>query len=153
MFLHSKDERRGGCSRRFDRRNSERCHPLRVGIVQREVLGGHLGDVHVDDPVHQVEAGEAHGEDDARVLVDGGRRGAVHDVQVLALAHERQIVAICHRCHLHHRAARLVRALHFITEKQHALYNVHIKERLRVVLVELQSRASRHAGQSENFFN
>lgn len=37
----------------------------------------------VDDPVHEVEADEAHREDDARVLVDVGWRDAVELVDVL----------------------------------------------------------------------
>ena len=58
-----------------------------------------------------MEAGEADGKDDARILVDSGRRGAVHDVQVLALGDQRQVVRVRDRCHLHHRAPRFVRAL------------------------------------------
>jgi len=37
----------------------------------------------VDDPVHQVEAHKAHGEYDARVLVDVGGRDAQQLVDVL----------------------------------------------------------------------
>lgn len=37
----------------------------------------------VDDPVHEVEADEAHGEDDAGVLVDVAGRHAVQLVDVL----------------------------------------------------------------------
>ncbi len=40
----------------------------------------------VDDPIHQLEAGEGDGEKDAAVLVDVGGRHAEQLVQILALA-------------------------------------------------------------------
>lgn len=84
---------------------------LGIGVVEGKIFGGDLWDVEVDDPVHEVETGETNGKDDARVLVDGGRRSAVHDVEVLALADQRQVVRVRNGRHLHHRAARFVRAL------------------------------------------
>ena len=41
--------------------------------MEGQVLSHHVRDVQVDDPVHEVEASETDGEDDARVLVDVGR--------------------------------------------------------------------------------
>ena len=43
---------------------------LSAGMEQHEVLGDLVADVQVDDPVHEVEAGEGDGEEDAAVLVD-----------------------------------------------------------------------------------
>ena len=51
--------------------------------MQYEVVVGLVGDVEVDDPVHEVEADEAHGEPDARVFVDVGGSAAVEFVQTL----------------------------------------------------------------------
>lgn len=65
----------------------------------------------VDDPIHQMETGETDRKDDARILVDSGGRGAVHDVQVLPLTHQRQVVRIGNGCHLDDRASRFVGAL------------------------------------------
>lgn len=42
---------------------------LLVLLEQHQVVGDHVGHVQVHDPVHQVEAHEAHREHDARVLV------------------------------------------------------------------------------------
>lgn len=39
-------------------------------MEQDEVLGHLVADVQVDDPVHEVEAGEGDGEEDAAVLVN-----------------------------------------------------------------------------------
>jgi len=44
--------------------------------------------VQVDDPVHEVEANEAHREHDPRVLVDVTGRDAVQLVDVLARVHD-----------------------------------------------------------------
>lgn len=63
-------------------------------------VGSHfVRDVEVDDPVHQVETGEGHREDDSGVLVDGGRGGSEHFVQVFPLDDQRQLV-VHHGRHL-----------------------------------------------------
>ncbi len=59
----------------------------------------------VDDPVHQMKTGEANGENNSRIFVDGRRRSAHHDVQILALTDQRQVIRVSHGRHLHHRAA------------------------------------------------
>ncbi len=51
-----------------------------------EVLHLVIAQVLVDDPVHQLEAGERHGEDDAGVLVNVRRRHPKHLVQLLHVA-------------------------------------------------------------------
>ncbi len=64
----------------------------------------------VDDPIHEVEAGEANWKDDSRIFVDGGRRSAEHFVEILALNDQSQIQVVhdC-RCHLNrHSSARSV---------------------------------------------
>ena len=38
--------------------------------MEGQVLSHHVRDVQVDDPVHEVEADEGDGEDDAAILVD-----------------------------------------------------------------------------------
>ena len=43
-----------------------------------------VGDVHVYNPVHEIEANETDGENDARVLVDVRRRESVQFVQILS---------------------------------------------------------------------
>jgi len=50
---------------------------------EHQIIGDHVADMQVDDPVHQVEAHKAHGEYDARVLVDVGGRDAQQLVDVL----------------------------------------------------------------------
>ena len=55
----------------------------RAGAQQDQVRNDLLRDVEVDDPVHEVEAGEGDGEEDAGVLVNVGGRDAAHLLQVL----------------------------------------------------------------------
>ena len=57
--------------------------PLSAGVEQDEVLGHLIADVQIDDPVHEVEAGEGDGEEDAAVLVNVRRRHSHHLLQVL----------------------------------------------------------------------
>ncbi len=53
--------------------------PPLAGLPKEDKVGDDLlRDVEVDDPVHQVEADEADGEEDAAVLVDVGGRDAAH---------------------------------------------------------------------------
>ena len=53
-----------------------------------EVRGDLVADVEVDDPVHEVEAEEGEGEEDAAPLVDVRRRDPHHLVQLLRLARQ-----------------------------------------------------------------
>ena len=57
-----------------------------------EVLQDFVAQVLVNDPVHQLEAGEGHGEDDPAVLVNVRGRHAEHLVQLLHVA-----VGVCGR--------------------------------------------------------
>ena len=57
---------------------------LRFLLDEDEIFGQCVRDVQVNDPVHEIEADEADGEYDARILVDIGRREAVEFVQILA---------------------------------------------------------------------
>jgi hypothetical protein len=55
-----------------------------AGLPQEDQVGDDLlRDVQVDDPVHQVEADEADGEENAAVLVNVGGGDAAHLLQVL----------------------------------------------------------------------
>ena len=68
-----------------------------------EVGSDFIRDVQVDDPVHEVEAGEANWKDDSGVLVDTGRGSTAHVIQVLAVIQQRHIF-VTHGCHLNHRS-------------------------------------------------
>ena len=60
-----------------------------IDIVQVDEVGGHLvADVEVDDPVHEVEAEEGEGEQDAAPLVDVRRSYPHHLVELLRLARQ-----------------------------------------------------------------
>ena len=60
---------------------------LSFSLVQvDEVLQDLVTQVLVNDPVHQLEAGEGHGEDDPAVLVNVRGRHAEHLVQLLHVA-------------------------------------------------------------------
>ena len=62
------------------------CFPIWVVRVKVDEVGGHLvADVQVDDPVHQVEAKEGEGEEDAAPLVNVRRGDAHHLVELLRL--------------------------------------------------------------------
>ena len=52
-------------------------------VEEDEVLRDLVADVQVDDPVHEVEAGEGDGEEDTAVLVNVRRRHPHHLLQVL----------------------------------------------------------------------
>lgn len=45
----------------------------RIAVMESEIGSDLVGNVQVDDPVHEVEAGEADWEDDAGILVNRGR--------------------------------------------------------------------------------
>lgn len=49
-----------------------------------EIVGHDVGDMQIDDPVHQIEADETNGEHDARILVDVGRCETPQFVEVFA---------------------------------------------------------------------
>ncbi len=68
-----------------------------------EVGSDFIRDVQVDDPVHEVEAGEANWKDDSRIFVDTGRGSTAHVIQVLAVIQQRHIF-VTHGCHLNHRS-------------------------------------------------
>lgn len=53
--------------------------------------------MHVDDPVHEIEADETNGKDHSRVLVDIAGRDAEQSVQILLATQQRQRVG--RRCH------------------------------------------------------
>ena len=91
---------------------------LRVRVVDGEVGSNFIRDVQVDDPVHEVEAGEANWKDDSRIFVDGGRRSAKHFVQILALNDQSQIQVVHDCCHLnrHSSTRSVVLALCLIKE-------------------------------------
>lgn len=57
--------------------------PTLLLAQEHQIIGDHVAHMQVDDPVHQVEADEAHGEYDARVLVDIRWRDAQELVDVL----------------------------------------------------------------------
>ena len=68
--------------------------PPLAGLPEEDQIGYDLlGDVQVDDPVHQVEADEADREEDAAVLVNVGGRDAAHLLQVLLAVKERGATA------------------------------------------------------------
>ena len=116
--------------------------------MEFEVLGDHVGDVQVDDPVHEVEAGEADGEDDARVLVDVGRRGAVQLVQILALTDQSALLVHHGR---HHRRRLGARALR--TEKKKHPSPTTIVSRYKYLRFPLlRSSLERHFEQRLRFF-
>lgn len=56
---------------------------LLILLEEHQVVGYHVADVQVDDPVHKVETHEADGEHDARVLVDVAWSDSVQLVDVL----------------------------------------------------------------------
>lgn len=56
---------------------------LRSAFDEDEILGDNIGDVQIDDPIHEVEADEADGKDDAGVLVNVGWREAPQLVEIL----------------------------------------------------------------------
>ena len=62
----------------------------RGGAEENQVGHNLLGDVEVNDPVHEVEAGEAHREEDAAVLVNVRGRDAAHLLQVLLAVEQRR---------------------------------------------------------------
>lgn len=55
-----------------------------TAVDEFEIVCHDVGDMQVDDPVHEIEADEADGEDDPRVLVNVGRRETVEFVEILA---------------------------------------------------------------------
>ena len=57
---------------------------LRLLIDEDEIVGQIVGNVQVNDPVHEIEADETDGEHDTRILVDIGWREAVEFVKILA---------------------------------------------------------------------
>lgn len=71
----------------------------------------------VDYPVHQMETGETDRKDDTRIFVDSRRRRAVHDVQILALTDESQVIRVGDGRHLDDRTSRFVGALSIKTEQ------------------------------------
>nr|CAD7572422.1 unnamed protein product [Timema californicum] len=50
--------------------------------IQHQIVGHHVTDVEVDDPIHEVETNETHGEHYTRVLIDIARRDPVQLVDV-----------------------------------------------------------------------
>ncbi len=54
-----------------------------LAVQHHQVLGDLVAHVEVDDPVHQVEAGERHREEDPGVLVNVRRADPHHFLQVL----------------------------------------------------------------------
>jgi len=61
---------------------------LLVCLEQHQVVGHHITDVQIDDPVHEVEADKAHRKHDPRVLVNVTGRDSVQFVDVLARVHD-----------------------------------------------------------------
>lgn len=60
-----------------------RLHPLFILFQKNQIISHDVGYVEVNDPVHQVEADEAHGEHDARVLVNVRRSHAQQFAYIL----------------------------------------------------------------------
>lgn len=74
--------------------------PLFILLQKHQIVSHDVGNVEINDPVHEVEADEAHGEHDAGVLVDVRRRHAEQLAYVLEnvnntyVIYERSLIAI-----------------------------------------------------------
>ncbi len=66
------------------RNHDIKCFNKQIGLLQIDQILDIFANIAVDDPIEELEDDEGDGENDPAVLVQAGRRHAIHLVQILS---------------------------------------------------------------------